>query len=196
MSLASLGAERLLIRPPAAPTNSQRVACRPGTCRRAAPAASAKLMIRSQRQDTTSPGVSQIFAPTFVRRPSSSIHLFYAMANASQCPPSAVTAPAPAAADKAVVAVPPLSVSQLDTAQVARASKALLHHMRLLAADHTEKSHKKSLLGDADADADAAALQDPIFIVLATKKFLEDRTRLVPVKMCVFNRNHVLGPCN
>lgn len=74
---------------------------------------------------------------------------------------------------------------QLDPAQVERAAKALVAHMKKHAEQKQEKAPTKSLAADED---DAEEIDEPIFLGLSTKKQIGNTKSMKPVAMygCTF----------
>lgn len=71
---------------------------------------------------------------------------------------------------------------QLDPAQVERAAKALVSHMKKHAEGKEVESAKKNLADDEDEAEDN---DQPIFLSVSTKKHISDTNRLKPTKMSV-----------
>ncbi|GAD97293.1 conserved hypothetical protein [Paecilomyces variotii No. 5] len=76
---------------------------------------------------------------------------------------------------------------QLDDGQVLRASTALLRHMKTQQQQKEESSAKKTLIGDNDdaSDEEAPVNNEPVWMVLTTKKHIVDKNRLKPGKISV-----------
>lgn len=72
---------------------------------------------------------------------------------------------------------------QLDPAQVERAAKALVSHMK----QHAEEKNKKAAVQNLADDEDEAQVNDqPIMLSLSTKKHINNTTSLKPTKMSVY----------
>ena len=71
---------------------------------------------------------------------------------------------------------------QLDPAQVERAAKALVAHMKKHAEEKEEQGGKKNLAADEDEAADN---DQPIFLSVSTKKHVSNTNRLKPAKLLV-----------
>ncbi|KAF2450340.1 ribosomal protein L1 [Karstenula rhodostoma CBS 690.94] len=69
---------------------------------------------------------------------------------------------------------------QLDPAQVERAAKGLITHMKKHAQEKEEKADKKNLAADED---DAADQDQAIFLTVTTKEQVHDTSRLKPAKL-------------
>ncbi|KAK7181821.1 hypothetical protein DPSP01_002411 [Paraphaeosphaeria sporulosa] len=69
---------------------------------------------------------------------------------------------------------------QLDPAQVERAAKGLIAHMKKHAQEKEDKADKKNLAADED---DAADQDQPIFLTVTTKQHVHDTSRLKPAKL-------------
>ncbi|KAF9729272.1 hypothetical protein PMIN06_010869 [Paraphaeosphaeria minitans] len=69
---------------------------------------------------------------------------------------------------------------QLDPAQVERAAKGLIAHMKKHAQEKEEKADKKNLAADED---DAADQDQAIFLTVTTKQQVHDTSRLKPAKL-------------
>jgi ribosome biogenesis protein UTP30 len=77
---------------------------------------------------------------------------------------------------------------QLDSAQLSKATTALLAHIKSHAVKKEQQATKKSLLADSDGaeDGTVAALQGvPIWLTVGTKKHITDHTKLKPSKVLV-----------
>ncbi|OJJ47022.1 hypothetical protein ASPZODRAFT_25104 [Penicilliopsis zonata CBS 506.65] len=77
---------------------------------------------------------------------------------------------------------------QLDNEQVTRASTALLRHIKTKQQEQEESATKKTLIGDNDDESDAEDVplhNDPVWLVLTTKKHVVDKNRLKPGKIPV-----------
>jgi len=72
---------------------------------------------------------------------------------------------------------------QLDPAQVERAAKALVAHMKKHVADKEALAPVKNLADDED---DAEQNDQPIFLSITTKKHINHTNRLKPSKMSVY----------
>lgn len=72
---------------------------------------------------------------------------------------------------------------QLDPAQVERAAKALVAHMKKHVTDKEELAPVKNLADDED---EAEQNDQPIFLSITTKKHINDTNRLKPTKMLVY----------
>lgn len=71
---------------------------------------------------------------------------------------------------------------QLDPAQVERAAKGLVAHMKQHAQEKEQKAGKKNLAADED---DAADQDQAIFLSVTTKNHVHDTSRLKPTKLYV-----------
>lgn len=76
------------------------------------------------------------------------------------------------------------------TNQVKRASSALLRHIKSKQQEKEKSSTKKTLIGDNDDDDDSDAedgptQNEPVWLVLTTKKHVVDKNRLKPGKIAV-----------
>ncbi|KAJ4354306.1 proteasome-interacting protein cic1 [Didymosphaeria variabile] len=69
---------------------------------------------------------------------------------------------------------------QLDPAQVERAAKGLITHMKKHAQEKEDKADKKNLAADDD---DAADQDQAIFLTVTTKEHVHDTSRLKPTKL-------------
>ena len=69
---------------------------------------------------------------------------------------------------------------QLDPAQVERAAKALVAHMKKHVEEKQEEAPKKSLAADEDEPEE---VDEPIFLSLSTKKQIGNTKSLKPVAM-------------
>ncbi|OXV06384.1 hypothetical protein Egran_05848 [Elaphomyces granulatus] len=77
---------------------------------------------------------------------------------------------------------------RLDSSQVLRASSALLRHMNLQQQQKEERSEKKTLIGDNSDATDAEdipIINEPVWLVLTTKRHIVDKNRLKPGKISV-----------
>ncbi|KAL1869250.1 proteasome-interacting protein cic1 [Paecilomyces lecythidis] len=76
---------------------------------------------------------------------------------------------------------------QLDDGQVLRASTALLRHVKTQQKQREESSAKKTLIGDNDdaSDEEVPVNNEPVWMVLTTKKHVVDKNRLKPGKISV-----------
>lgn len=73
---------------------------------------------------------------------------------------------------------------QLDPAQVERAAKALVAHMK----KHAEKKDEEAAVKNLADDEDEAEENDqPIFLNVTTKKHISDSNNLKPTKMSVLD---------
>ncbi|MCJ1351946.1 MAG: hypothetical protein MMC33_001930 [Icmadophila ericetorum] len=78
------------------------------------------------------------------------------------------------------------SLYQLDRPQTLKASTALLKHIKSASKHKETIAAKKNLLaggGESDSDENEDLKNDPIFLTLATKKYVTDKTRLKPGKI-------------
>lgn len=69
---------------------------------------------------------------------------------------------------------------QLDPAQVERAAKALVSHMKKHVEEKDEKAAVKNLADDEDEAEDN---DQPIFLSVSTKKHVSNTNRLKPTKL-------------
>ncbi|KAJ9321567.1 hypothetical protein DTO027B5_3510 [Paecilomyces variotii] len=76
---------------------------------------------------------------------------------------------------------------QLENGQVLRASTALLRHLKTQQKQKEETSTKKTLIGDNDdaSDEDVPINNEPVWMVLTTKKHVVDKNRLKPGKITI-----------
>ncbi|KAL2014515.1 hypothetical protein VTN00DRAFT_2040 [Thermoascus crustaceus] len=77
---------------------------------------------------------------------------------------------------------------QLDNGQVLRASSALLRHIKTEQKKKEESSGKKTLIGDNDDasdEEDTPINNEPVWLVLTTKKHVVDKNRLKPGKISI-----------
>ncbi|KAJ9292850.1 hypothetical protein DTO271G3_8425 [Paecilomyces variotii] len=76
---------------------------------------------------------------------------------------------------------------QLENGQVLRASTALLRHLKTQQKQKEETSTKKTLIGDNDdaSDEEAPINNEPVWMVLTTKKHVVDKNRLKPGKIAI-----------
>ncbi|OJJ41810.1 hypothetical protein ASPWEDRAFT_147791 [Aspergillus wentii DTO 134E9] len=76
---------------------------------------------------------------------------------------------------------------QLDNSQVAKASSALLRHIKSKQLEKEESATKKTLIGDNDeSDAEDGPLNnEAVWLVLTTKKHVVDKNRLKPGKISI-----------
>lgn len=84
--------------------------------------------------------------------------------------------------ENALAAKKSASPYQLDPAQVERAAKGLITHMKKHAQEKEEKAGKKNLAADED---DAADQDQAIFLTVTTKQQVHDTSRLKPAKLYV-----------
>ncbi|KAH8705890.1 ribosomal protein L1p/L10e family-domain-containing protein [Talaromyces proteolyticus] len=77
---------------------------------------------------------------------------------------------------------------QLDNNQVQRASTALLKYMKSQQKELEETSTKKTLIGDNDDSSDeedVPSVNEPVWLVMTTKKHVVDKNRLKPGKISI-----------
>ncbi|EAW11956.1 uncharacterized protein ACLA_007150 [Aspergillus clavatus NRRL 1] len=76
---------------------------------------------------------------------------------------------------------------QLEKGQVARASTALLRHIKSKQEEQEKTATKKTLIGDNDdeSDEETALKNEAIWLVLTTKKHVVDKNRLKPGKISI-----------
>ncbi|KAJ5833242.1 hypothetical protein N7474_001553 [Penicillium riverlandense] len=77
---------------------------------------------------------------------------------------------------------------QLDNPQVARASSALLRHIKSNQEEKEKSATKKTLIGDNDEDSDAEdspISNEAVWLILTTKKHVVDKNRLKPGKIAI-----------
>ncbi|KAI9705351.1 MAG: hypothetical protein M1820_005181 [Bogoriella megaspora] len=76
---------------------------------------------------------------------------------------------------------------QLDPEQTLKAATALLAHIKREQEERSAQSEKKNLLADAEDSSDeneeADTESEPVWLLLTTKKFIVDQTKLKPGKM-------------
>ncbi|KAL1599858.1 proteasome-interacting protein cic1 [Paraconiothyrium brasiliense] len=82
--------------------------------------------------------------------------------------------------ENALAAKKSASPYQLDPAQVERAAKGLIAHMKKHAQEKEDKADKKNLAADED---DAAEQDQAIFLTVTTKQHVHDTSRLKPTKL-------------
>jgi ribosome biogenesis protein UTP30 len=75
---------------------------------------------------------------------------------------------------------------QLDPAQVERAAKALVSHMKKHVEEKDEKAAVKNLADDEDEAEDN---DQPIFLSVSTKKHVNDTNKLKPTKVSVYTKD-------
>ncbi|KAH2927914.1 hypothetical protein KXW15_001115 [Aspergillus fumigatus] len=75
---------------------------------------------------------------------------------------------------------------QLEKSQVARASSALLKHIKSKQEEQEKRATKKTLIGDdEDSEEDTPLKNEAIWLVLTTKKHVVDKNRLKPGKISI-----------
>ncbi|KAJ5913429.1 hypothetical protein N7504_002312 [Penicillium tannophilum] len=73
---------------------------------------------------------------------------------------------------------------QLDKPQVAKASSALLRHIKSNQEEKEKSATKKTLIGDNDSDDEETPLNnEAVWLILTTKKHVVDKNRLKPGKI-------------
>ena len=86
---------------------------------------------------------------------------------------------------------------EANLTQTLKAATALLAHIRKEQESKSKDFSKKNLLdeaeGSSDDDEDADEDSGPISLILTTKKFIVDKTRLKPGKMSVMTHHSVLN---
>ncbi|KAH1978624.1 hypothetical protein KXW88_007687 [Aspergillus fumigatus] len=88
---------------------------------------------------------------------------------------------------------------QLEKSQVARASSALLKHIKSKQEEQEKRATKKTLIGDdEDSEEDTPLKNEAIWLVLTTKKHVVDKNRLKPGKISIphsLNASPLLSIC-
>lgn len=75
---------------------------------------------------------------------------------------------------------------QLDLSQVSRAATALVQHIQKDAQHAESQSTKRNLLADGDDDSEGQSGdgdETPVWLVVTTKKHVQDKKKLKPGKM-------------
>lgn len=87
------------------------------------------------------------------------------------------------------VAVPSKTPYQLNLDQTTKACKVLLRHISEARAKRDGASAKPNLLGNGDDEEtnEAAGDEDPVWLIMTTKKHISDQQRLKPSKMYAFD---------
>ncbi|KAF2198116.1 ribosomal protein L1 [Delitschia confertaspora ATCC 74209] len=74
---------------------------------------------------------------------------------------------------------------QLEKSQITKATTALLTHIKKRTAEKEQKSGKKNLLADADAEEESELKAVPVWLTVGTKKHIHDQARLKPSKIAL-----------